>query len=203
MANVRNVERMGTDLVVRLDDGRIVTCVSTGGILWTPTNGGGYGPDPGDPDPDADGFAWPFPLSCVSSEYGPRSGRIHQGIDMASVGTGEAFPGADIPASNGGIIHAAYYHANFGNHVVINHGVIGGRQLYTLYAHMVNASPFSQGDTIDKLDVVGQVGNTGASYGAHLHFETHVANPGGTPTWSNPGTHINPRDFMATYGETV
>jgi hypothetical protein len=54
-------------------------------------------------------------------------------------------------------------------------------------------------DEVAKWQVLGYVNNTGNSYGDHLHWETHIASPGGTWTSSNPGTHINPRTFMNTY----
>jgi murein DD-endopeptidase MepM/ murein hydrolase activator NlpD len=156
----------------------------------------GPGPGPG-PGPGDQTFDWPFdPNTQVSSEYGPRDGRVHQGIDF---GIGGITEGTEIHASAGGTIYANYYHSGFGNHVIINHGVIGGLQVYTLYAHMLNLSSFAEGSHINKWDVVGLVNNTGSSFGNHLHWETHVANAGGGPTWTNPGTHINPRDFMATY----
>ena len=158
----------------------------------------GPGPGPG-PGPEDQTFDWPFDTATVTSEYGPRDGKIHQGIDF-----GQAL-GTPIPASAGGIIHnnPAVFHSGFGNHVVINHGVIGGRQLYTLYAHMQFPAAWSQGQEINKLDVVGMVNNTDSSFGNHLHWETHIANPGGGLTWSNPGTHVNPRTFMATYENVV
>lgn len=195
------IREMGNQLLLNFEGATILFYPTSGG-LWIASSPTG-GPDPGDPDPNNPGFKEPFPWSCVSSEYGPRSGRVHQGIDFASVGTGEAFAGADIHAANDGTVQFSGYSSGFGNHIIINHGVIGDRQLYTIYAHMVNPSPFSQGDTVNKWDVVGNVGNTGNSYGAHLHWETHIANVGGGISFANPGTHRNPRDFMVVYGETV
>lgn len=198
------IRELGNQLLVNIDGYKFIG-YPTGGGLWI-VSGYAYGPDPGDPDPE-NSFAWPFPTSCVSSEYGPRNGRIHQGIDFSTNGTGEAFPGADIPASFGGTVsHAEGGHSNldgsgFGNHVILNHGVINDRQIYTVYAHMVSTPLVSNGDTVSKGQIIGNVGNTGNSYGAHLHFETHIANPGNYISWANPGTHLNPRDFMAVYGE--
>jgi murein DD-endopeptidase MepM/ murein hydrolase activator NlpD len=160
------------------------------------------GPGPGEPGDQT--FDWPFdPNTQVSSEYGPRDGRIHQGIDF---GTGGVVSGLEIKASaQGTVIRSESGHSNldgsgFGNVVTIDHGVVGGRQLYTLYAHMLAPGPIvGVGAEVNKGQVLGYVNNTGNSYGSHLHWETHIANPGGGMTWSNPGTHVNPRTFMATY----
>lgn len=196
------IHKVGDQLWLTLN-GERYTANPTSAEVWI-LSGAEPGPGPGPgPGPTDQTFDWPFnPSTEVTSEYGPRDGRVHQGIDF---GKGTALAGADIHASAAGVIYnnPAVYHSGFGNHVVINHGVIGGRQLYTLYAHMVNPSPYSQGQDVVKLATIGQIGNTGNSFGAHLHWETHIANPGGGPTWSNPGTHINPRTFMATYENVV
>lgn len=207
MGNPTRVFREGNLLVILDDDGgRTLAYPGPGGDWFVKAVVGG--PDPGDPEPD--GFRQPFPYSCVSSEYGPRSGRVHQGIDFSSNGTGEASPGADILAAFGGTVtRAETGHTNldgsgFGNVVIINHGVINGRQIYTVYGHMVAPGALvTVGQVVAKGELLGRVGNTGGSYGAHLHWETHLANPGGGISWSNPGTHLNPRNFMAVYGEGV
>lgn len=176
----------------------------TSTTLWL-LNGVESGPGPGPgPGPGDQTFEWPFdPTSEVTSEYGPRDGRIHQGIDF---GKGRAVQGADIYASAGGKVTVATTgHSNqdgsgWGNYVIIDHGVIGGRQLFTLYGHMLAPGALvTVGQDVAKMQVLGKVNNTGNSFGSHLHWETHIANPGGSPTWSNPGTHVNPRSFMATY----
>jgi murein DD-endopeptidase MepM/ murein hydrolase activator NlpD len=192
------IHKVGDQLWLTLN-GERYTANPTSAEVWI-LSGAEPGPGPGPgPGPTDQTFDWPFPTTTVTSEYGPRNGKIHQGIDF-----GIAL-GVDIPASAGGTIYnnPAIYHSGFGNHVIINHGVIGGRQLYTLYAHMVSPADWSQGEAIEKSNIVGQVNNTGSSQGNHLHWETHIANPGGGPTWSNPGTHINPRTFMATYENVV
>jgi murein DD-endopeptidase MepM/ murein hydrolase activator NlpD len=94
-----------------------------------------------------------------------------------------------IAAGAGRIMHR--YNSGFGNHQIIDHG-----GLFTLYAHQPNGGfRTTDGQHVDKGQRIGTVGNTGRSYGAHLHFETHV----GGLNWNNPGTHMNPRDFMARY----
>lgn len=151
-------------------------------------------------------FIWPFdPEVYTSSEYGPRdlgAGSFHEGIDLAP---GSGIP---IPASGAGIVEANYYHSAFGNLIIIFHGTIDGKDIRTLYAHRENLSGPAVGQPVAQGQIIGTVGNTGGSFGAHLHWETHVSEIGAGITWNtnnNGGyrTAINPRDFMATYGGGV
>lgn len=132
-------------------------------------------------------FSWPFdprPISqggTVTSEYGPRDGRMHEGIDF---GVSEGTP---IPASNAGTVSGLGYGSGTGYYVDLTHD--GG--IVTRYFHMVVLSDFlTIGQSVTKGQNIGRVGNTGNSFGAHLHWETIVN-----------GTHWNPRDFMAVYGD--
>jgi murein DD-endopeptidase MepM/ murein hydrolase activator NlpD len=188
MAEPIKIEQLGDQLVVLFDDNTRRVAAPTMGGLWY-INDKYVAPPPPPPPTSSARFVWPFPLSAVSSEYGPRNGRIHQGIDF---GFSPALNGAQIPAAAAG---RAMVRRNdgFGNHVILDHG--GG--LFTVYAHIQNGGVrVSDGAHVAQRQTVGLVGNTGNSFGAHLHFETHV----GGLNWSNPGTHRNPRDFMATYG---
>ena len=195
----------GNQIAVVLN-GERYNAVPTGGDVWL-LNAAEQGPGPGTPPSTGDQtFDWPFdPNTTVSSEYGPRSGRIHQGIDFGYGGVGD---GVEIhAAAQGTVLNARSGQVNdtsgsggWGNFVIIDHGVVVDRQLYTVYAHMKAPGPFvGIGDNIEKWQVIGLVNNTGNSYGAHLHWETHSAAPGQMMTNSNPGTHVNPRTFMATY----
>ena len=62
---------------------------------------------------------------------------------------------------------------SYGNYVKIKHD----NNYYTLYAHMVYKSvKVKTGDTVKKGEVIGSMGNTGHSKGAHLHFEVYRGN---------------------------
>lgn len=56
----------------------------------------------------------------------------------------------------------------------------------TIYAHMAEPSPFPVGAQVKRGQIIGRIGSTGFSTGAHLHFEWH---PGG---WRSP---TNPRQL--------
>ncbi|GAA4774690.1 M23 family metallopeptidase [Microbacterium gilvum] len=154
--------------------------------------GGGGDPEPGE---DLGNFQWPFPLTSVTSEYGPRTTPytgFHEGIDF---GISPAVAGAPIIAAGDGVVAVSQGGSpstGWGNYVRITHTLDGGQQVSTLYGHM-NATPLvGVGATVTKGQVIGYVGNTGNSFGAHLHFETWMG--------TSYGTHINPRSFMAAYG---
>ena len=164
-----------------------------GGQMYRAMGSGGNPGGGGDPEPGEDlgNFQWPFSLSTVTSEYGPRTAPyigFHEGIDF---GLSPATAGAPIIAAGDGTVAVNTFSAGWGYYVRITHNV-GGQQLSTLYAHMNAAGLPAVGASVSKGDVIGYVGNTGNSYGAHLHFETWMG--------TSYGTHVNPRSFMAAYG---
>ena len=99
----------------------------------------------------------------LSSRFGPRWGRLHAGIDIA------APTGTPIYACWPGRVVVAGWQGGYGNTVVIDHG--GGRA--TLYAHQSSIA-VSVGQTVNAGAVIGYVGSTGNSTGAHLHFEVRI-----------------------------
>jgi murein DD-endopeptidase MepM/ murein hydrolase activator NlpD len=107
------------------------------------------------------GFIWPV-NGVVTSGFGWRWGRMHEGIDIA------APTGTSIRAAAAGTVIYAGYMGGYGNIVVIDHG----DGLSTAYAHQsaiyVGSGSVSQGT------VIGAVGSTGNSTGPHLHFEVRV-----------------------------
>ena len=142
------------------------------------------------PPPPSTGnrFVWPFDLSLVTSEYGPRWGRLHAGIDF---GRGAANSGGSIKASSAGkVLISKNNHGGYGSAVVLEHG--GG--LCTLYGHMAPGTrAVTVGQTVTQGQHLGNTGNTGASRGVHLHFETHE----GGYRWN--ASSRDPRKFFAKW----
>jgi murein DD-endopeptidase MepM/ murein hydrolase activator NlpD len=105
----------------------------------------------------------------VTSQFGmrrhPISGqaRLHAGVDIA------AAHGTPILAAADGKVSAAGQHGGYGLLVALEHK--GGLQ--TRYAHM-SALGVAVGQRIRKGQVIGFVGSTGNSTGAHLHYETRI-----------------------------
>ncbi|WP_313357709.1 M23 family metallopeptidase [Microbacterium sp.] len=117
-------------------------------------------------DPEA-AIQWPFKVGvAMSSPYGQRWGRLHAGIDLVP---GE---GAPIQAIADGTVRTATESGGaYGVTIYIDH-VIDGQVVTSHYAHMQHGSmQVKAGDKVKVGDVIGHVGNTGRSYGAHLHFE--------------------------------
>ncbi len=106
--------------------------------------------------------AFVMPASgTLTSNFGRRWGRNHEGIDVA------AKIGTPIYAADNGIVTEAQYKNNgYGNFISIDHG----NGYVTFYAHC-SALFVSDGDVVAKGDLIGHVGNTGRSTGPHLHFE--------------------------------
>lgn len=120
---------------------------------------------------------YPFAVGVpISSPYGMRWGRMHEGVDFAPGGQG-----AEIHAVADGIVRIATEAGGaYGVHVVID-SIVDGELVSTNYAHMQYGSLRVEAGQVIKLgDVVGTVGTTGHSTGPHLHFE--VLLNGKTPT---------------------
>ena len=107
-------------------------------------------------------FGWPV-SGPVTSAFGPRWGRMHEGIDIA-VGTG-----TPVRSSAAGTVIYAGWLGGYGNLVVVDHG--GG--LSTAYAHNSSVAS-SLGQVVAAGEVVAYSGNTGNSSGPHVHFEVRV-----------------------------
>lgn len=112
-------------------------------------------------------FAWPVPnFYKVSSHYGPRGSRHHDGIDIP------APRGTPIVASDSGeVIYADNGIRGYGNMIVLAHG----EDVFTVYAHN-KKNKVSKGDKVRRGETIALVGNTGRSSGPHLHFEIRVKN---------------------------
>lgn len=125
---------------------------------------------------------WSSPTKgTVSSEFGPRWGRQHQGVDIA------AGAGAPVRAAADGVVRRASWYGGYGNAVIIDHG--GG--VSTLYGHN-SALGVTVGERVRAGQQIAKVGSTGDSTGPHLHFEVEVS-----------GKKIDPRPWLKARGVTL
>ncbi|MEU8663831.1 M23 family metallopeptidase [Actinoplanes philippinensis] len=112
-----------------------------------------------------------------SSDYGNRYDpyyrvwQLHAGTDFA------AGSGSPIRAAASGRVIQAGWNGGYGRYTCINHGRLSGYGFTTCYGHQSRIY-VSVGEYVRRGEVIGRVGSTGASTGAHLHFETRL---GGTP----------------------
>ncbi|MWC29118.1 M23 family metallopeptidase [Paenibacillus sp. MMS18-CY102] len=103
-------------------------------------------------------FAWPVSGHSMTSSFGRRWGKMHEGIDLVGKST--------IMAADDGVVEFAGVKNGYGNCVIINHK----NGYKTLYGHMSSIA-VTEGQVVEKGDKVGVMGNTGHSTGTHLHFE--------------------------------
>jgi len=112
--------------------------------------------------PSAAGLIWPI-NGPVTSGFGMRWGRMHEGIDIA------AAIGTPVHAAADGTVIYASWMTGYGNLVVVDHG----NGLATAYAH-ASALVVRVGQAVSQGQTVSLVGSTGNSTGPHLHFEVRV-----------------------------
>lgn len=138
----------------------------------------------------AGGFTWPLTgFNYISSHFGPRNLQLghldlgnHSGIDIAGAGV---YGQPVIAAYDGTISLTDSYGGNmysqpYGNRVEIDHGA----GVVTLYAHLSKIA-VTQGQTVKAGDIIGYVGSTGASTGAHLHLTLYIK-----------GVLVDPEDYF-------
>ncbi|MBI5944779.1 MAG: peptidoglycan DD-metalloendopeptidase family protein [Chloroflexi bacterium] len=118
-------------------------------------------------------FGWPADDHTLSGNpYGPG----HLGIDIS------APEGSNVYASGDGVVTMAQggYNYGYGNVVQIDHG----NGYVTVYAHLLQYN-VSVCQSVGQGTLIGLSGNTGNSFGAHLHFEIRIG-----------GTNVNPYDIV-------
>lgn len=127
------------------------------------------------------GWLYPLPYRVpVTSAYGYRvhpvtgAWSFHTGVDL---GAGEGTP---IYATRSGTVTTATYSDVYGNYVTINHG----DGYSSLYGHMTHYVVYA-GEYVSQGQVIGYVGSTGWSTGAHLHFTIYYN-----------GSTVNPMDYI-------
>lgn len=119
-------------------------------------------------------FVWPSNKHYLSGfDYSPSTN--HWGIDIAG-NEGEGVYATDA----GVVVYAGWNDYGYGNMIMIDHG--SGFQ--SLYAHM-SAFNVGCGQSVGQGDVIGAIGNTGRSSGAHLHFEIRAIS-----------SYVNPWDVL-------
>ena len=109
-------------------------------------------------------FCMPTPSRVITSQFGPRWGRQHRGLDI------KVYIGDTIKAAWTGKVRVVRYEGKgYGNYVVIRHN----NGLETIYAHL-SKHLVRENQTVRAGQPIGLGGNTGRSTGSHLHFETRL-----------------------------
>lgn len=127
--------------------------------------------NPGSTTPPPAG-KWPWPVDgVITSEFGLRDGRPHEGVDIA------APTGTPIHPVAPGTVSFVGSYGGYGNLVIIDHG----GEFTTRYAHLSRFGNFAVGASVTHTDVIGLVGCTGSCTGPHVHFETRAADTARNP----------------------
>jgi hypothetical protein len=113
----------------------------------------------------------------ISDYFGTRSdpftgkATMHHGMDFTGT------EGSDIFVTGDGVVvEAGYSFYGYGNRVVVDHGY----GYKTIYAHLLKIS-VDEGQKVKRGEVIGTLGNTGRSTGAHLHYEVKLYNKSKNP----------------------
>ena len=147
-------------------------------------NGGNNNNNGGSTNPPSTGESFYFPLqycTMLTSSYGYRVHPItgnysfHNGVDLA------AGQGTPIYATKSGVVSTATYNYAYGYYVVVNH--LDGYS--SLYGHMTHYT-VSEGEYVDRGEIIGYVGSTGYSTGPHLHFTIYYN-----------GNTVNPMNYIS------
>ena len=139
--------------------------------------------------PSASGFYRPMVSGYVTQNW---MNAGHLGIDLSNTNkTIEIYPIAS------GVVFAKYYDTYGALVLKIRHNV-NGRYIYSTYAHL-SAWYVNVGDVVTPNTLIGRMGNTGYSFGAHLHLELTTCDwhAGGGCTWATyQKSTINPRQYI-------
>ena len=111
---------------------------------------------------DLTGFHMPTPSTKITSPFGPRWRRMHNGLDL-KVNIGDTI----VAAFDGKVRIVKYERRGYGKYVVVRHD----NGLETVYGHL-SKQLVEENQLVKAGEVIGLGGNTGRSTGSHLHFET-------------------------------
>ncbi|NNG39217.1 peptidoglycan DD-metalloendopeptidase family protein [Flexivirga sp. ID2601S] len=131
-------------------------------------------------------LAAPMPLGAVVSGFG---WRVNPVLGVRLLHEGDDFPyacGTPVYAAGNGTVVQASYDSVGGNHVLIDHGYLGGTNLASYYAHFQSAAVVSAGQKVSRGQLIGYSGTTGRSTGCHMHFGV-LAN----------GAYVNPAPWIS------
>ena len=127
----------------------------------------------------------PFSFGGADGRFGtPRSGHTHQGQDLS------AAEGTPVVAPIAGVVQTVQYQASGAGHYVVLDSDTEDRDY--VFMHLRSGSiPVRVGQRVAGGSKIGEVGNTGRSFGAHLHFE--IWNGAG---WYSGGKPIDPYPLL-------
>lgn len=144
-------------------------------------------------------FIFPVSIYLTITQGFHLSGKIHRGLDF---GWNSAITGSKsqpiISAESGTVISAVDGYGNtpnnriYGNYVIVDHG----SGFYSVYGHLAKGLKVKRGDKVSKGQQLGNMGNSGYSFGNHLHFELRKG--------ANDRSHVvNPMDYLMLENKSI
>ena len=133
-------------------------------------------------------LAGPFSYGGADARFGAgRQGHVHRGQDLG------AREGTPVVAPRGGVVKAVQYQAAGAGHYVVLDGAEEERDY--VFMHLRSGSiPVREGQAVRTGERIGEVGDTGRSFGAHLHFEVWTG--GG---WFSGGKPVDPLPLLKAW----
>ena len=138
------------------------------------------------------GLDWGWPTNrpyIITTQFAWRWGSFHNAIDISGTGFGSPIYAARegvVVTTNNTCSDNGYLGSNcggsYGNYIVIEHD----NGMYTLYGHLRKNLNVYVGQQVTKGQVIGSMGNSGSSTGAHLHFGVSIGMPNQGGTWISP-----------------
>ncbi|MCM3574089.1 MULTISPECIES: murein hydrolase activator EnvC family protein [Mesobacillus] len=120
----------------------------------------------------------------ITSNVGARWGSFHAGLDVANKASN-----VPIVAAADGVVIRSYYSSSYGNVIFVAHS-LNGQTWTTVYAHMSDRR-VGNNEVVTRGQRIGTMGNTGQSFGQHLHFELHKG------SWNaSKSNAVNPLAYM-------
>ena len=120
-------------------------------------------------------LAWPLASHTITAGWQYSDGSAHNAIDL------RAATGTPVFAAEGGTVdwvqkwdgRTKTGNQSYGNLVRVQHQPYNGGKLQTYYAHL-DSTVVAEGQTVQEGELLGFAGNTGNSFGSHLHFEVRL-----------------------------
>jgi len=129
------------------------------------------------------GKDWGWPTNrpyVITTNYEWRWGSFHYAIDISGTGFNSPIYSAKagkVVQVNNNCANRGYYGSkcgmSYGNYIIVEHE----RNYYTMYAHLTTDLKVNVGDTVSRGQVIGFMGSSGSSTGAHLHFGVSIGMP--------------------------
>ncbi len=152
---------------------------------------------------------WGYPLkneeyNLIYSPFAPRASENdeHRGVDISEKGGQADIEGQPVVAVFNGVVKNKGDNSSAGNYICItskedkDKDTVTNNKLTAIYMHLKYLPALSEGDHVEKGDIIGYAGNTGGSKGSHLHFEVNNINAGVTDDIRKSYTYtINPIYF--------